>query len=110
MNKQEFVAQTGKIIRETRQARNITMEDLANRVDISYVSLSALERNTQDDIKAFTLYSLLKELDIDSSVIFGGNELSKEKLKIFKNISSLNKSEVAKFNEFKSLICKIIGS
>lgn len=110
MDKKELSQRIGKIIRKARKAKNLTIEELAHRVDLSYAALSLIERAVQDDIKSSTLFALIKELDINPSLIFEETKLSKDKLEIFQNISALTPCEIAKFKEFKSLMSRIFKS
>lgn len=105
MKKAEFVKKLGLTIRKARQNKEYSIEELADRCDISYSTLSCLERGVVGDIKAYNLYNIIKILDIDPGLIFDGHRLTREKINLINKIYHFDDKELRAFLElFRKII------
>ena len=105
MKKVEFVKKLGLIVREARKAKGFSIEDLADKSKIAYSTLSCLERGIVGDIKSYNLYNIIQNLEIDPTVIFGKNKLTKDKISLINKISDLDDKELKAFLElFKKFV------
>lgn len=93
MNKKEFIKKLGQIIRETRKNKNLSIEELAYKSKIAYSTLSSLELGKTSDLKVYNLYKLIQNLDIDSSLIFKEQKLSKDKIALIGKIAAFDDKE-----------------
>ncbi len=95
LNKEDFINKLGLIIREARQNKGLSIEELANSCDIAYSTLSCLERGAVGNLQVYNLYKLVEKLDIETSLIFKEiDEASQAKVKLIGKISSLKDEEV----------------
>jgi transcriptional regulator with XRE-family HTH domain len=105
MKKAEFIKKLGLIVREARKAKELSIEELADKSKIAYSTLSCLERGIVGDIKSYNLYNIIQNLEIDPAVIFGKNKLTKDKVSLINKISDLDDKELKAFLElFKRLV------
>ena len=95
MEKEEFIKKLGIIIREHRKKKGVSIDELAFKSDVAYTTVSCLERGIAKDLKAFNLYKLVKNLNIDPSLIFSENTgVTKDKLVLINKISSLDDKDL----------------
>jgi transcriptional regulator with XRE-family HTH domain len=95
MNKEEFIKKLGIVVREHRKKKGISIDELAFKSDVAYTTVSCLERGIAKDLKSFNLYKLVKNLNIDPSLIFNEyNGLTKDKLVLINKISSLDDKDL----------------
>jgi len=95
LTKEKFIKKLGLIIRETRQSKGLSMEELAHNSNIAYSTLSCLERGTVGNFQIYNLYKLIENLDIDSSLIFKEHTNStKNKAVLINKISSLDDKDL----------------
>ena len=95
LNKKDFIIKLGSIIRQARQDKGLSIEELAHSCDIAYSTLSCLERGKVGNLQVYNLYKLIEKLDIESSLIFKEiDEASQEKTKLIGKISALSDEEL----------------
>ena len=95
MEKDNFIKSLGLIIREARKKKGISIEELGFRSNITYGTISCLERGKANDLKVSNLYSLIKNLDIDPNLIFGKKQnLTQDKIALINKISSLEDGDL----------------
>ncbi|MFT5703250.1 MAG: transcriptional regulator with XRE-family HTH domain [Rickettsiales bacterium] len=95
MEKEEFVKKLGIIVREHRKKKGISIDELAFKTNVTYTTVSCLERGIAKDLKAFNLYKLVKNLNIDPSLIFNEyHGANKDKLILINKISSLDNKDL----------------
>jgi transcriptional regulator with XRE-family HTH domain len=93
----------GNAIKTLRQAKKITLKDLAGKVNISEKELKAIEKN-QLEVSKEGLKTFRKALDVDKEVFLmmalERSDVSKEKREVFdqinKPVKNLLKTLVAK--------------
>lgn len=86
----------GKFIAECRKGKNITQEQLAEKLGVSNKSISRWENgNTMPDLSILTM--LADELDIEVSELLNGERMNKEELvnlrKTVNNVITYSNSE-----------------
>jgi len=59
----------GSILRKAREAKNLTQEELAEKIDASARTIIAIEKNQRNPTYE-VLYKLIHTLDISSELIF----------------------------------------
>ena len=95
LTKEEFIKKLGLIIREVRQNKGLSMEELAHNSNIAYSTLSCLERGTVGNFQIYNLYKLIENLDIDPSLIFKEHTAAtKNKATLINKISSLDDKDL----------------
>lgn len=65
----DFLIKLGEHIKSLRQAKNITVKELARRTGKTQATIIRLEKG-KDNIKILTLKNVLKELNSDFSTLF----------------------------------------
>jgi transcriptional regulator with XRE-family HTH domain len=94
MEKENFIKNLGLIVREARKRKSMSIEELALNANVAYSTVSCLERGLAKDLKVFNLYNLIKNLDIDPSLIFGDQNLTQDKISLINKISSLDDKDL----------------
>lgn len=94
MEKEAFIKKLGLIVREARKKKGISIEELALSSNVAYSTVSCLERGIAKDLKAFNLYNLIQNLDIDPTLIFGGQNLTQDKISLINKISYLDDKDL----------------
>lgn len=95
LDKEEFIKTLGKIIRKARKNKGISMEELAFESNISYSTISCLERGKVGNLQVYNFYKLIKILDIDPNLIFNQNQNpAEEKIALIHKISSLEDEDL----------------
>ena len=65
----------GRIVRERRQAKGMTIEQLAEKADVSVSLISRLERERVDNIKLANLAAIANELQLQLADFFRDSRL-----------------------------------
>jgi transcriptional regulator with XRE-family HTH domain len=104
MDKKEFLRRVGAVIRQVRKKRNLTLEDVSKKTGVSYVTLSRLENSNQNDIRMFTLFSIIDKLDLDPYLIFDKKGLNKIEMP---TQNTLNKDEIETIRKLQVVIKKL---
>lgn len=73
METDDFLIKLGKHIKSLRQAKNMTVKELASRTGKTQATIIRLEKGN-DNIKILTLKNVLKELNSDFSTLFLSTE------------------------------------
>jgi len=100
----------GKIIQKIRRDKNLTQEELAEKIDISTNYLSKVERglnvlNTESFLKMAEVLSFsLEDFGIRQSSI----EISSEKEELIKRILSASSSNIEAYTKAINLVDEII--
>ena len=85
----------GKFISKLRKEKNLTQEELAEKLEISQRSLSKIETG-QNFVKSNTLEKLLKAFDISCNDLFNFEHLNTPKNlidEIYKNIETIRNND-----------------
>ena len=86
MQEQELKEKLGKNIKFFRFRRQLSQADLAEKVQISITSLSAIERGSNFP-QAKTLCNLAKALNVEVWLLFRGENMSDEQNTVLEHIS-----------------------
>ncbi|MFT5703908.1 MAG: transcriptional regulator with XRE-family HTH domain, partial [Rickettsiales bacterium] len=86
--------------------KGLTLDNVSKRTGVSYVTLSKLENENQNDIRMFTLFSIINGLDIDPLQIFDKKELEKVEMT---NQNILSKTEIETLKKLQIAIKKLGG-
>lgn len=70
----------GRIVRERRQAKGMTIEQLAEKADVSVSLISRLERERVDNIKLANLAAIANALQLQMADFFRDSRLQTLKL------------------------------
>lgn len=106
-------AKIGKFIQTCRKDKNLTQEELGERLGVSSKSISRWENNiTMPDISIVS--ALARELDVEISELLNGEKMSEPDLEVVKNIvnkvikySNYEEKIITKYNN-KNLIVSFI--
>jgi len=99
MKKKDFIKKLGLIVRNARKNKGFSIEELADKSQIAYSTLSDLERRVAGGLKVYNLYNIIQNLEIDSNLIFSKTKLSKDKINLIHIISNLDDKELKGFLE-----------
>lgn len=96
--KQEFIKKLGSLVREKRQAQALSIEDIALISEASFATISQFERG-KCGVDSYTLYKILKSLDIDLYSLFETDSKTQEIIKFDDNDLKLLTQEIQKLTK-----------
>ncbi|WP_283599761.1 helix-turn-helix domain-containing protein [Ligilactobacillus aviarius] len=82
-----------KIIRQARKNMNLTIEELAEKSDVSDGLISLIERNKIKDIKVSNLLKITKALNLNVSDLFRDSEIDNQTLEVLDKLRSISKNK-----------------
>ena len=85
-----------KIIRQARKNMNLTIEELAEKSDVSDGLISLIERNKIKDIKVSNLLKITKALNLNVSDLFRDSEIDNQTLEVLDKLRSISKNKSEK--------------
>lgn len=88
----------GDRLRRTRREANLTQEDLADRLGLTQVAISQLERGVRSPTPAI-VERLAQVLEIDKSVLTGESEGQFERQVLYRNVEGMSPETLRKMNE-----------
>lgn len=95
-----------KLIRQKRRAEGLTVQQLAEKADVSISLISKLERNVLTTINLDKLTSISNALNLDLSDLFGVPQVDDFTQNIISYLLSLPKNERKEISE---ALIKIMG-
>tara|TARA_Y100001968_G_scaffold78361_1_gene69656 strand:+ start:4 stop:498 length:495 start_codon:yes stop_codon:yes gene_type:complete len=108
-NKKSPLQKVGEFLREARQSRNLSVEDLSSSLRIGQEQLVAIEEGDEKSLpeKVFIramVRRISEKLDLDTSFIFEELNEKKNEHQYLPSISKDNTKKVKKINPFKMII------
>lgn len=99
----------GKIIQKLRKDKNLTQEELAERIDLSTNYLSKVERGLSV-LNAETFLKIAKVLNfsLEDFGIKEDNQVDKSKKELIERILSSSEKEIKAYSELLDTMCSII--
>ena len=97
----------GKTIRSLRQAKNLTLAELAQRLKISYQQLQKYEKGT-NRLSIDKLYDIARYLGIEVYNFFPGAEISPLSTDNIQKISLTSSFAAIKDPELKAIVLKLV--
>lgn len=106
----------GKRIREMREKNNLTMEELAQRLDVQKSAVSKWEHGRVQNIKRSTIEKMAEIFDCDPAWLMGFNlddasqpidnadDVSAAMVNLIELLNSMNETEQKKVLEYADLI------
>lgn len=92
-------------IRKYRNYNKLTIEQLAEKADVSVNLISRLELGNRDDISVINLEKILNALDLNLSDFFEHEELDIKKTEFFNEFQKLTKKEQETYADiFKQIL------
>lgn len=79
-------------IRALRNKQNLTIEELAEKANVSVDLISRLERGDRDDISVVRLEKIMNALNLELGDIFGRSELDETSDKFITKFLRMNKT------------------
>lgn len=83
----------GKIVRQARKKIGLTIEELAEKSDVSDGLISLIERGKIKDIKVSNLLKIAKALNINVSDLFRDSEIDNQTLEILNKLRSVSENK-----------------
>lgn len=99
-----MISNFGEVIRKRRKKLGLTIEQLAEKADVSVSLVSLIERKKLTDLKISNLESICKALHLNITDLFQNSIELNNDFKILKDtITQLSPSTIKLINEIKNL-------
>ena len=98
MTSQDYLKRIGSAVRRARKARNLSLETMAFDNEISYSTLSRLERGELENLTVTILIKVINYLKLDIDVLM--SNVSSEKQALIQKIINSDEKELLSSTKF----------
>lgn len=98
MTSQDYLKRIGLAVRKARKARNLSLETMAFDNEISYSTLSRLERGELENLTVTILIKVISYLKLDIDVLL--SNVSSEKQELIQKIINSDEKELLSSTKF----------
>ncbi len=98
MTSQAYLKRIGSAVRKARKERGLSLESMAFDNEISYSTLSRLERGELENLTVIILIKVINYLKLDIDVLL--SSVSKEKQKLIQKIINSDEKELLSSTNF----------
>jgi transcriptional regulator with XRE-family HTH domain len=98
MNSQDYLKRIGSVVRKARKEKGLSLESMAFDNDISYSTLSRLERGELENLTVTILIKVVNYLRLDIDILL--SNISPEKQQLIQKIINSDEKELSSSTQF----------
>ena len=98
MNSQDYLKRIGSAVRKARKTKGLSLESMAFDNDISYSTLSRLERGELENLTVTILIKVVNYLRLDIDILL--SSISPEKQQLIQKIINSDEKELSSSTQF----------